>query len=223
MDQGKQKMWESLRSDARHQDADVEDKLTKLEVLARAKVLDDAVKSAFDETAEAAGEQIKQMQSVVHSMTDVAESMQHTAESAAIVKHSQRFQDIIADKQNHLQRIKNDLKRRREKEELIHKVHSEITVYNESSEMRSLTKENESLRHTHRKTKELLDEAERDRQRLDAQRNMFLGISDKVVTVAEKVPIIGGILKRIDQKRRRNIVVLAIVVAFCLFLTYFFW
>ena len=103
------------------------------------------------------------------------------------------------------------------------KVHSEITVYEESAELRRLAAEQDSLRHTHRRTEELLQSAEMTSQKLREQRSLFGTIGNKAVNIIEQVPIINSVLRKIDAKRRREAIVVAIVIVLCLILIVVFW
>ena len=122
-----------------------------------------------------------------------------------------------------LQRLAQDFRKRRERAELLSRVHTEISVYNENSNVRLLASEQDSLQHTHRRLNDILAQADLSRERLKAQRQSFGGIADKVLTIAERVPFINGLLKKIDAKRRRDVVILAVVIAVCLFLVVLFW
>lgn len=217
-DAGKVKMWESLRADCRAQDNEIESRIAQMEALCAA--TDEVSVGKLKKLSEEIGKMLQKMQSIVLSMAD---SLPTGPEAATMSRHTQRFEDIIVEKQRAVQRLELEARRRRERAELLHKVHSEISVYNESSDMRTLASEQDSLRYTQKRTRELLDMAEVARNRLAAQRNMFSSIGDKVLTIGEKVPFINAVLKRIDQRRRKNVLILSIVIAICLMLSFIFW
>ena len=221
LDNGRTKMWESLRTDARGFNADIENKLMVLESLSVA--MDDPSVMRFEQLQNEVENALKKLHGVTMSMADIVSQLPTGAETHSMQRHTQRYEDIVAEARRSLQRMARENKKRREKHELIHKVHSEITIYNESNEMRELAREQDSLRNTLRRTRELIDEGESSRSRLAHQRAMLLGIGDKVTSITEKVPFVGDILRKIDKKRRRDVVVLSLVIAICLLLIFFFW
>jgi Golgi SNAP receptor complex protein 1 len=220
-DSGRAKMWESLRSDARTINVELDNKITVLESLSMA--TDDASILRFDQLEVEVQQTLKRFHAVVQSMSDMVGQMGQGGESAAMRKHTQRFEEIIAESQRAVVRLGRESKKRRERAQLLTKVHSEITIYNESNDLRTLASEQDSLRHTLNRTRQLIDDGEAARGRLAAQRAMLLGIGDKVTGLAERVPYVGDILKRIDKKRRRDVVILALVIALCLLLIFVFW
>jgi golgi SNAP receptor complex member 1 len=219
----KVRMWESLRADARQEDAVIENKLSILERVALSETPDDATESRFHALTQELNEQIQQMQRAVLSMHDASRSMPPTTETAAMLKHTQRFDDIVAEKFAIVRRLGVDFQKRRERSQLLGKVKQEIESYRESEEFRHLSSENESLRHTQRRLNDILSQADLTRDKLHQQRQTFVGMADKVVTIAEKVPFINGLLKKIDAKRRREVVILASLTAFLMFLVFLFW
>lgn len=228
----KVKLWESLRNDARHDDAAIEQRLATLEKLALSEAPDASTQRRFKELSQEVEEQVRKMQSLVMSMGDVVKGLpsssgpiaNSTVESTlAMQRHTQRFEEIVAEKINVIRRLANDFNKRRERSELLGKVHREINVYQESEEMRHLATENDSLKHTQRRLNDILAQADMNRERLKEQRNAFLGIADKALTIAEKVPFINGLLKKIDAKRRRDVIIVALVISVCMFLVVLFW
>lgn len=223
MAESKVRMWESLRADARAHDAEIESKLSKLSLLAQEVANNPASAPQFEALADELDRLSRKLHAVVMSMSDIVDGLPRNSETQSLARHTQRFEDLVGEKNQALRRLRTETQKRRERAELLSKVHTEINVFNESSELRSLSSENESLRHTQRKTREILEQAELSRQRLQTQRAMFMGISEKVVSIVEKVPMIGGILRKIDQKRRRDVLILAAIIAICVLLTLAFW
>jgi Golgi SNAP receptor complex protein 1 len=222
---GQKKMWESFRAEARRKDTDLEAKLTRLEALAYK--CDGASYADFARHHEAAQQEVNELATVVNSMGDVMNSSVTRGgaqtEVAAMKRATQRFEDVVQEKQTTLKKLSMEAKKRKERAELLHNVHTEIAIHDETSEMRHLAGEQESLRHAQRHTRQLLDQAEANRQRLRQQREFFNRIGDNVLAVADQVPVIKDLLKRIDSKRRREAVILAIVIAICLILVLVFW
>jgi golgi SNAP receptor complex member 1 len=222
---GQRKMWESFRADARRKDTDLENKLTKLEALAHK--CDASTYNTFASAHEAAQVELNELTSVIRSMTDVVNSQMTQggpeSEVSAMHRATQRLEDVAHDKQLALKRVSMEARKRKERAELLHNVHTEIAIHDESEEMRHLANEQDSLRHTQRQTRTLLEQAENNRAKIRQQSEMFNRIGDNALAIAEQVPVIKDLLKRIDSKRRREAVILAIVIAICLLLVIVFW
>jgi len=222
---GQRKMWESFRADARRKDTELENRLTKLEALAHK--CDASTYADFSRAHEQAQVELNELTSVIRSMSDVVSSQMTQAgpetEVGAMHRATQRLEDVGQDKQTALKRVLMEARKRKERAELLHNVHTEIAIHDESEEMRHLANEQDSLRHTQRQTRTLLEQAEANRDKLRQQREMFNRIGDNALSIAEQVPVIKDLLKRIDAKRRREAVVLAIVIAICLLLVILFW
>jgi Golgi SNAP receptor complex protein 1 len=223
----KAKMWESFRADARREDAEIENKISQLETQAASSEAA-AAYAALERAQETALSSVRHLQTVVKSMSDLVTTMRREggtdpAELATMSKHTQRFDEVVLDKSTTIRRLMIDARRRREKAELLTKVHTQIAVHDDETDTRHLTSEQESLRHTQRRTRELLEQAAENRAKLREQRNMFTGIGDKALGIAEQVPVVKDLLKRIDAKRRREAVILAIIIALCFVMVFMFW
>lgn len=135
------------------------------------------------------------------------------------------FESSIGEKQISLRRMDQEAQRRKEKISLLSKVQTSIDIYGrgDATEMRHLAAEQESLQYTQKQTREILEQAAINREKLSSQRARFNAMGDKLTQLAEQIPIIKDLLKRIDAKRRKDAVVLATVIAICLFLTFLFW
>ena len=223
MDASKVRVWESLKADARQVDAEIESKLTHLEGIALGSAEDPTAVERFDAAHDDAEQRLRKMQTIVQSMQDVARGMPSGPEANAMQKHTQRFDEMIQEKQKVMKRLAGDLKRRRERHELLSKVQSEINVYNESSEVRQLSSEQDSLRYTQRRLNDILANADISREKLRAQRQMLTDMGDKAVQIVEKVPFLNGVLKRIDAKRRREVVLVGGLMSFLMMLVVVFW
>ncbi len=223
MDGSKTRIWESLKADARQLDAEIEGKLSILEGIALGSAEEATAVTRFEAASEDVDQRLRKMQTVVQSMNDVVRNLPASAEVNAMQKHTQRFDELIQEKQKVVRRLSGDLRRRRERYELLSKVQSEISIYNESSDVRQLSSEQESLKYTQRRLNDILANADTSREKLRAQRQLFTDMGDKAVQIVEKMPFISGVLKRIDAKRRREVVIVGGLISFLMLLVVVFW
>lgn len=222
---GQRKMWESFRAEARRRDAELEAKVNKLETAAHS--CDTSTFDAFVQQHDSIGADMNALRGVIASMADVVNSCMTipgaATEVSAMQRATQRFEDVCTEKSVTLRRLLNEARKRKERSELLRNVHTEIAIFDESADMRHLANENESLRHTQRQTRQLLEQADANRAKLRAQREMFEKIGGRAVAIAEQVPVIKDLLKRIDSKRQREAVVVGSCIGLCFLLVFIFW
>lgn len=219
-------LWDSLRTDAWRIDGDLENRLPVLEGLAHA-TTDAESYEKFQTAANEAASVLNRMKHIVSQLHDAATQQRlgggSSATAAVNTAHAQRFESSLGEKQLCLNRLTSESKKRHERFALAAKVQTEINIYRESSEMRHLAGEHDSLTHTQRQTRAILEQAEISRQKLSSQRARFMAMADGLTNIAEQIPIVKDVLKRIDSKRRRDVVILAVVIALCLFMIFLFW
>lgn len=223
--QGQKRMWESFRAEARRKDDDVEQRLSKLE--ATAHKVDGTTFSEFGKLHDSIQHDLHELAAVIASMNDIVSSNVtrggSEAELSAMVQATRRFDDLLKEKDTALKRINLEAKKRKERSELLHNVHTEIAIHDGSAELRHLANEGDSLKHTQRATRNLIAQSDANRLRLQQQRERFVRMADNVLAIAEQVPVVKDLLKRIDARRRREAVVVAIVVALCLLIVLLCW
>eukprot|EP00758_Cryptobia_borreli_P003771 Tbor_TRINITY_DN3975_c0_g1::TRINITY_DN3975_c0_g1_i1::g.721::m.721/K08495/GOSR1, GOS1; golgi SNAP receptor complex member 1 len=230
---GQVRMWESLRADARHQDSEVEKIITELEAVVQQIVDGDdnsssPLKPQFIQRFERAKEDVERgilkMQSIVSSMSDILRGLASSGieDYSTMYKHTQRFEDFVSEKNQIVRHLSREFLKRKEKSELLRKVHTTIEIHKDSEEMKHLSGERESLQYSRKKVNELLANTSINKRRLVEQRQRFLAVTDKLVILLERVPFISNVLKKIDAKRRRDVIILGIVIAVCILLTFLF-
>lgn len=224
--------WESLRADARHHDSQVERVMSELEGIVQQSgtttnsmspsQISSQTVQRFNQTSEEVQKNIRQMQSIVSSMTDVIRDLQvqqaQVKDLPTMIKHTQRFEGLVSEKNQVVRYLTREFNKKREKGDLLNKVHTAIEMHKENQDLEMLSKERESLAVSRKNVSNLLENASMNRARLEQQRQRFLAITDKVVTILERVPFVSSVLRKIDAKRRRDVVILGMVVAICLFI-----
>ncbi|KAH9598081.1 hypothetical protein LSM04_002835 [Trypanosoma melophagium] len=164
-------------------------------------------------------------ESIVDNMAETARGL---PPASAVHTHTDRFQRLVAEKRRAVQRVVADFRRRREWAELMPAVAGTIAGNNNNSNaemhdgVRLLVEEQSALRHTQRRVMQIVQQAEATREGLRGQREKFMRMEDRVLQIAERVPMIKSVLGRIDSRRRREAVVLGAIIGFCLFITVFF-
>ncbi|CAD2212931.1 hypothetical protein ADEAN_000036700 [Angomonas deanei] len=145
--------------------------------------------------------------------------------------HVQRLRSIVQEKRKSFQKLLNDYTRRKEKLELHfltknnnkNSNHENENNNNDDASIKLLIEEQNAIRHTSSRLNTILEEAEDTHRRLRTQREVYFHqVSDKLLLLAERTPIIRDVLQRIEGRRRREVMVLSAVVGVFLFLVVIF-
>ena len=83
--------------------------------------------------------------------------------------------------------------------------------------MTQLMRERASIMNSEREMDAVLGQAIATRDTLARQREMFGGISDKLRSVAERLPVVQELMGRIKTRKNRDKIVLGITIGGCLF------
>ncbi|KEG07771.1 golgi SNARE protein-like [Trypanosoma grayi] len=235
--ESKQRVWESLRNDARQADSLIERQIAALEAVAHIDAGPSGQEFGSSENGlstvarlEVAQQQfdrqrvevelaLQRFETLLDTMAETARAL--PPESAAQT-HTERFLQLAAEKRRTVARIAADFKRRREWAELLPSVTNDLETHREGAGVRVLMEEQDALRHTQRRLHSILEQADSSRDKLRAQRDAFLRMEDHAMQIVQRIPLVKSVLSRIDSKRRRDAVVLGGVIGICLFLTVFF-
>lgn len=138
-------------------------------------------------------------------------------------KHTERFQALYQEKRRALVRLTADFSRRRERLELLPTIAIDLQQYEEEVGVRLLNDEQNAIRHAHARVNNILEQASGTHTRLMQQRERFAAMGDKLVDIADRVPVIQTLLRRIDARRRREAVIAGTVMSIFVFLIVLFW
>jgi|EP01046_Picozoa_sp_COSAG06_P015257 Golgi SNAP receptor complex protein 1 len=83
--------------------------------------------------------------------------------------------------------------------------------------MTQLMRERASIMNSEREIDAVLGQAMATRDTLSRQRDMFGGISDKMRSVAERIPVVQELMGKIKTRKNRDKIVLGVTIGGCLF------
>lgn len=220
----KYKVWDSCRGEARRLDSEIEQKLSSLESIAHG-LSDSATLARFERELKEATGSLDRFTTVVSSLSELSGQMrdERDPEAQNAARHTSRFEEIVQDKRTELNRLGQEARKRYERGQLLSRVQNEIAAFDEKSELRTATKEQEAIRRATQGVESILATQARAGEKLSAQRQMFNKIGDRALQIGDQIPFIRDVLKRIDQKRRREYVILAVLIGFLMFVAFFFW
>lgn len=220
----KYKVWDSCRSEARRLDTDIEQKLSALESIAHG-LSDSTVLARFERELKDATSSLDRFATVVTSLSELSGQMldENDPEAQAAARHTARFEEIAQDKRVAINRLGQEARKRFERGQLLSRVQTDIAAFDEKSDLRTATQEQDAIRKATLGVESILATQARAGEKLSAQRQMFNRIGDKALQVGDQIPFIRDVLKRIDQKRRREYLLLGLLIGFLMFIAFLFW
>ncbi|KAJ2394170.1 protein transport protein gos1 [Coemansia sp. RSA 2603] len=151
-------------------------------------------------------------------ISEMKETVQQQRGSARVLE---RHQNMYTDYQREFQRYKSNVQTAIARTELLGG--SRVLASENTSDRDRLVMERERIDQAHLDIDMVLDQAFSVRQDLGEQRNMIGGLTSKMVDVTERIPGINLLLGRIRSRKRKEKVVLAIVLAVCISILLFVW
>lgn len=82
--------------------------------------------------------------------------------------------------------------------------------------MTALMRERQSIVNSEREMDDVLGQAMATRDTLQQQRGMFHGISDKMRSVGERIPMVNQLMGQIDKRKNRDKIILGLTIGGCL-------
>ncbi|KDQ63111.1 hypothetical protein JAAARDRAFT_202618 [Jaapia argillacea MUCL 33604] len=143
--------------------------------------------------------------------------------SPSMTRTVQRHREIYNDYDREFRRTKTNVKHALDQANLLSGVRNDIDAY-KSSAADSLLAERGRIDSSHRMTDELLDQAYETRAEFSRQRTSLNSINARMVGVINTIPGINNLLSMIKTRRRRDAVILGVVIGCCIILlmTYIF-
>lgn len=144
---------------------------------------------------------------------------------------TERFQGVVVEKEKILARLQLQFRVKIERIELTLPVglsshnhnHHNSNDPDDGAGLSALIDERNSISHSHQRVNHILESATDTQARLRRQRERLAHVDDSLAGLIARIPVIGGVLNRINSRRRREAVILGVVFAFCLIVTVIFW
>ncbi|KAH8551296.1 V-snare-domain-containing protein [Umbelopsis sp. PMI_123] len=222
--------WDSLRKQARQLENEVETKLaslTKSGSNLRRKGAPESSGTSVEEVTDLeyeTEELLKRLQTVITSMSEFLERPSATPNNPSMLHMLQRHKDIAFDYNKELRKVKASIRAAKDKADLLTQVRDEIrTFHNGGSTSDYMLTERNKIENSHRMTDMVLDQAYATRDDLGRQRNMLRGVNSRIGGVLGRLPGINNLISRINTRRKRDTVIMALVISMCTILIMLYW
>ncbi|KAI4481037.1 Golgi SNAP receptor complex member 1 [Polistes fuscatus] len=216
--------WEDLRKQARHLENEIDAKLvafSKLGVNTRSKNVTPDEVPLLDE--EHVFENMAlEIETLLSKLFTVNEKMSELQPNGAAMLHTmQRHKEILKDYKLEFSKIRNNFAIRKDREDLLGSVRKEIDNYKTTSGLNRremYLKENQHIHNSDRLINDQISIAMETREHLITQRQAFKRIQTRFNDISNRFPAVSSLLQRINLRKRRDSLILGIIIGFCTFL-----
>ncbi|KIJ66210.1 hypothetical protein HYDPIDRAFT_174373 [Hydnomerulius pinastri MD-312] len=156
-------------------------------------------------------EKLRETNDALQALSSNPDSMPSQSMSRAIQRHREVYQDYSRE----LRRTKTNVQHALEQANLLTGVRNDIDAY-KSSAADSLLAERGHIDSSHRITDDILEQAYETRAEFSRQSASLAGISTRMTGVISSMPGINNLLAMIKSRRRRDSIIIGVVIAVCL-------
>ncbi|XP_054166710.1 Golgi SNAP receptor complex member 1-like [Oppia nitens] len=218
--------WEDLRRQARHYENELDSKLLSFSKLVSKDIYrDDDEESDTTPLMTDSKDNFERLNTEIDALlralndvnTQMSQYCERVQNASATIYTLQRHREILSDYSNEFNKTRNNIEAKLNRELLLgpHKKDTGFrTTTNKKNDL--LLKENQHIRSSEIMIDEQINVAVRTRDHLINQRNTFKSFQTQMTTLANKFPIINSLVHRINVKKRKDSIILGIVIAVCM-------
>ncbi|KNC98371.1 uncharacterized protein SPPG_06079 [Spizellomyces punctatus DAOM BR117] len=232
--------WETLRRQARHLENEIEAKLVQYSKLGSgtgtsgfaSSVAGVASSSAARSPGSTKGAELEldhllaKLTSVVNSMAQSLDSVPSSVPTNPSMMHMlQRHRDILYDYSKEFKRTKANITAARDHADLLSSVREDISSYRSPGMGMQdyLLTERGKIDGSHRMADEVLEQAYTTRAELHDQRSVLYNTRGRMGGVLARFPLVNDLISRIGAKKRRDSLIMAGVISFCVCFLVWYW
>eukprot|EP00668_Euglena_longa_P000330 GGOE01000429.1.p2 GENE.GGOE01000429.1~~GGOE01000429.1.p2 ORF type:complete len:256 (-),score=95.90 GGOE01000429.1:226-948(-) len=160
---------------------------------------------------------LKRMASLNATMADARNAGKG---GAAADKQVERHREILQDYEREYRKTKANMKCTRDRAELLRSVRRQITEHHDAAG--ALLRERSGINHSNLEALRVLQQAEEAKGRLNTQRTVFSGVGSNLERLKSRFPAINDVIVKVQRKKSRDAIILAVVVAVCCFLVFLY-
>ncbi|RIA90332.1 hypothetical protein C1645_797081 [Glomus cerebriforme] len=227
--------WEYLRKQARQLENELEQKLTSYSKIA-AQVGRSAGYGPWSKGGEGMTgnsseameleleELIKKLTSVVNSMAEVVDRPSATPTNPSMMHMLQRHRDILYDYSKEFKKTKANIQAAKNHSDLLSSVREDISSFKSgvSSETDYFLSERGRVESSHRMTDMIIEQAYETREEIGRQRSTLLNINSRMNRLSNMFPGLNSLIGRINLRKRRDTIILAFIISFCIILIFLY-
>ncbi|CAK1590477.1 unnamed protein product [Parnassius mnemosyne] len=213
--------WEDLRKQARHLENDIDMKLvafSKLGVTSGSSSLSSETVPLIN-SDDMFDTMSMELQQLLNKLSAINDKMADLAPNGAASMHTiKRHREILMDYQQEFSKTSARVSARREREELLRGGSPPPAAAAGLSRRDQYAKEANHLHSSHMLVDEQINIAMEAREHLSSQRQTFKRMQTRFNDIANRFPMLNSLIYRINSRKRRDSLILGLVVAVCTFL-----
>ncbi|CAH0713958.1 unnamed protein product, partial [Brenthis ino] len=160
-----------------------------------------------------------ELQQLLNKLSSINDKMADLAPSGTATLHTiKRHREILMDYQQEFQKTSARVLARREREELLRGVSPPPSASAGLSRRDQYTKEANHLHSSHILVDEQINIAMDAREHLTSQRQVFKRMQTRFNDITNRFPMLNSLIYRINARKRRDSLIIGLVVAICTFL-----
>ncbi|KAJ8702150.1 protein transport protein gos1 [Pleurotus ostreatus] len=137
--------------------------------------------------------------------------------SQSMMRAIQRHRDVFQDQSREFRRTKTNVQHALDQANLLSGVRNDIDAY-KSSAADALLAERGRIDSSHQMTDDMIQQAYETRAEFSSQRSSLAGINTRMMGVINTMPGINNLLSMIKTRRRRDSIIMGLVIGICLIL-----
>ncbi|KAK9892755.1 hypothetical protein WA026_021948 [Henosepilachna vigintioctopunctata] len=164
-----------------------------------------------------------EIEQLLKRLTQINEHIAEQPVSGAAMLHTiQRHRDILADLSKDFRKTNSQHESRREREDLLHGSTENFRSEGINNRRDIYLKENQHIHNSDRLVNEQISIAMETREHLQSQRQSFKKLQTRFNDISNKYPVINSLIHRVNLRKRRDSIILGIVVSLCTILMLFY-
>ncbi|KAF8422078.1 snare region anchored in the vesicle membrane C-terminus-domain-containing protein [Tirmania nivea] len=167
---------------------------------------------------------LRKRETTIASLSRTLEAESAVNSSAAKLQNLVRHKEVLTDHNKEFQRIKNNIHSARERASLLSNVRNDIDQFHSASreDAEYLLDERNRLDNSHNMADSVLSQAYAINQSFADQRAMLGNINRRVMYAASQIPGINTIISKINTRKKRDSIILAVLISICFLLVIYF-
>lgn len=222
--------WDDLRKHARSCENELDTKLIAFSKLGNSFAQDLERDSAplltGDNIFDSMSSEIELILSNLTTVNDDMSELIGSSTATASMRHiCQRHRDILQDYTQEYCKTKGNIQAFRDREQLLGSTHQLNSSFKNGLNNRKqdyFLKENDNITGAETGANDAISIAIATKENLYAQRSGLSGITVKMNSISNKYPMIGGLINKINIRSKRDSIIIAGVVTFCLIALFLF-
>ncbi|KAF7503360.1 hypothetical protein GJ744_003924 [Endocarpon pusillum] len=218
--------WAQLRQQARSLESQTETLFHKYSQYAAMSNLPQKPSEEEQRTETQIQELLDKRDALIAQLARLLDSESALTASALKQNNLSRHREVLVDHKRELKRLRSSISESRDRQHLLSHVRSDIDAYRTSNpaevEAEYMLQERGRIDNSHNMMDNVLSQAYAVNESFGVQRETLASINRRIVGAASQVPGINGLINRIGAKRRRDGIILASFIAFCMLVLFFF-